>query len=98
MDKLFMRIELAEKLTDDYHLSMIGTFRKKQQISTHMKITRHRERIMFAFQQKSTLISLITWRNKNIFMLYTIHRDNDAVDTETVVLEILLIQRVTWHC
>lgn len=83
IDNFFTSTVLADKLLNDHRLTIIGTLRKnKPQIPVEMKMTRPEKSIMFGFQEKATLVSYIPRKNKNVFVLSTMHRD-DGIDMET---------------
>lgn len=82
-DNFFTSTELVNKLLKDYKLTLTGTLRKnKPQIPEEMKLKRPEKTSMFAFQETCTLVSHIPRKNKNVFLLSTMHRV-DAIDRTT---------------
>lgn len=82
-DNFFSSIPLAYTLLQEHKLTLIGTLRKnKPQIPPDMMIKRPEKTTMFAFEEKSTLVSYIPQPRKNVFLLSTMHLD-DSIDGET---------------
>lgn len=67
----FTNTQLAEKLMNEYKLSIIGTLQKnKPQIPPEFISNKHpKKTIMLAFQGKFTLVLYIPQKNKNILLL-----------------------------
>ncbi|XP_025831094.1 piggyBac transposable element-derived protein 4-like [Agrilus planipennis] len=82
-DNFFSSIPLAYTLLQEHKLTLIGTLKKnKPQIPPDMMIKRPEKTTMFAFEEKSTLVSYIPKPRKNVFLLSTMHLD-DSIDGET---------------
>lgn len=90
IDNFFTSTALTNTLLIDHQLTVIGTLRKnKPQIPEEMKIKRPEKSIMFAFQEEQTLVSYIPRKNKNVFVLSSMHHD-DSIDYETGKPEIII--------
>lgn len=95
MDNFFTSKLVADVLLNDQQLTMVGTMRKnKPEIPMEFQIKRPVNSTMFAFQEKCTLVSYIPRPRKNVFVLSTMHYD-DQVDSNTGKPEIIMTYNAT---
>lgn len=78
MDNFFTSLQVAELLRNEHRLTIIGTMRKNRpEIPTQFNIKRREKSTMFAFREKTTLVSYIPKPRKNVILLSTMHYDDE---------------------
>lgn len=83
MDNFFTSTDLANKLLNDYQLTILGTLRKNKNVipSEFVNTIRPVGSSMFGFQENLTLVSYIPRKNKNVLLISSMHFSDDIDET-----------------
>lgn len=90
-DNWFSSVSLADDLRSN-NLSYVGTIKKNRKgIPTELKEIKDRAEgsSLFAFGERSTLVSFVPKKNKNVLLISTLHYD-DSIDDETSKPDIVI--------
>ena len=99
MDNWFTSIPLAQKLLNDYGLTMVGTVRKnKSEFPAEFVNPKYQDRLpgssFFLFHKDVTAVSYLPRKNKLVSLISTMHND-DAVNDVNQKPEIILCYNQT---
>lgn len=83
MDNFFTSLETAENLLEKHKLTIVGTLRaNKTCLPAEFKTRREEHTSVFGFQKTTTLVSYVPKPKKNVYLLSTLHHDQN-IDEET---------------